>query len=322
MACQLKDNFGRVHNYLRISLTDKCNLRCSYCMPEDNCFLPQSKLMTADEILKLAEIFVYEFGITKIRFTGGEPLARSDAAEIMESIGRLPVELAITTNGVLLDRFLPLFKKIGLTSINISLDSLISERFGQITKRPVFRIIKDNIDLAVREGFKVKINMVVMKGVNEDEVIDFAEWTLNDPVHVRFIEFMPFTGNNWEWEKVISYEKLKEKIEERYTLIKLVDKQNATSKSYFIKEARGTLAFISTVTEPFCESCSRIRLTADGKLQNCLFARNEVDLLSALRKGDDVYDFIISGIMSKQAVQGGESPCVKVTEKSMVSIGG
>ena len=322
MACQLKDNFGRVHNYLRISLTDKCNLRCGYCIPEDNCSLPQSKLMKAIEILKLAEIFVHEFGISKIRFTGGEPLVRSDAAKIMESISRLPVELAVTTNGVLLDKFLPFFRKIGLTSVNISLDSLIPERFEQITKRPLFRIIKNNIDLAVRDGFKVKVNMVVMKDVNENEVIDFAEWTLNNPIQVRFIEFMPFIGNNWEWDKVISCSELKEKINKCYPLIKIVDKQNTTSKSYFIKGARGTLAFINTVTEPFCESCNRIRLTADGKLQNCLFARSEVDLLSALRKGNDIYDLIISGIMSKQLVQGGKSPCEKVTEKTMVSIGG
>lgn len=322
MACQLKDNFGRIHNYLRISLTDKCSLRCTYCMPENNCFLPGSKLMTADEIFKFAEKFVFEFGVSKIRFTGGEPLVRGDAAKIIDSIGKLPVELAVTTNGIMLDRFLPLFKKIGLTSINVSLDSIDPEKFMQITRRPEFHTVKNNIDLALNEGFRVKINMVVMKSVNENEVIDFAKWSLKKPVNIRFIEFMPFIGNKWEWEKVISCSEMKEKIEERYRLIKLVDKQNATSKGYRIKEAQGSLSFICTVTEPFCESCNRIRLTADGKLQNCLFARNEIDLLSALRNGKDIDELILSHIDSKAAVQGGKSPCEKVTEKTMVSIGG
>jgi cyclic pyranopterin phosphate synthase len=322
MAYQLRDSFGRVHNYLRISLTDKCNLRCSYCMPEENCFLSQSKLMTADEILEFAEIFVYEFGISKIRFTGGEPLVRSDAGEIMESISKLPVEFAVTTNGVLLDRFIPLFREIGLASINISLDSLNPERFQQITHRPLFQVVKDNIDLAVREGFKVKINTVIMKGVNDNEVINFAKWTLYKPIQVRFIEFMPFIGNSWEWNKVISCSELKQKIEKHYHLTKLVDKQNTTSKSYCIKGAQGTISFISTVTEPFCETCNRIRLTADGKLQNCLFARNEVELLPALRSGNDIEELILSNIKSKAFTQGGESPCEKVTDKTMVSIGG
>lgn len=318
----LKDNFGRVHNYLRVSLTDKCNLRCNYCMPEDNRFLPQSKLLTADEIFKIAEIFVLKFGISKIRFTGGEPLIRSDAGKIMELISRLPVELAITTNGVLLDKFLLLFKKIGLTSINVSLDSLNSEKFMQITRRSEFQTIKNNIDSALNKGFKIKLNVVVMKDINDDELLDFAEWTLVDPIHVRFIEFMPFIGNNWEWGKVVSYKELKKRIEHLYRLEKLYDKPNATSKCYRVKGARGTLAFISTVTEPFCESCNRLRLSADGKLQNCLFARSDVDLLSALRTGKDIEDLILFNIRLKAAVQGGKSPCEKVTERSMVSIGG
>jgi len=291
-------------------------------MPEDTSFLHEYKLLTANEIYKIAEIFVLKFGISKIRFTGGEPLIRSDAGNIMELISQLPVELAVTTNGILLDRFLPLFKKIGLTSINVSLDSLIPEKFFKITKHQEFQSVKNNIDIALREGFKIKVNMVVMKDVNDDEILDFAEWTLGDTIHVRFIEFMPFMGNNWEWNKVISYKKLKKIIERLYCLDKLYDKPNATSKSYRIKGAIGTLAFISTVTEPFCESCNRLRLTADGKMQNCLFARNEVDLLSALRKGIDINDLILSNIRSKEAAQGGKSPCEKVTEKSMVFIGG
>jgi cyclic pyranopterin phosphate synthase len=322
MTYQLKDNFGRIHNYLRISLTDKCNLRCNYCMPEDLCFLPQSKLMSSDEILNLSEIFVFKFGISKIRFTGGEPLLRSDAGKIIDSVSKLPVKLAITTNGIKLDSFLSLFRKIGLTSINVSLDSLMPDRFEQITNRHVFNKVKDNIDLAISENFSIKINMVVINGVNVDEVINFTRWTINTPVHVRFIEFMPFIGNNWHWDMVVPYLELKKLIENYFQLEKLNDKPNETSKSYRVKGAEGTISFISTVTEPFCESCNRIRLTADGRLQNCLFARNEIDLLSVLRNGIDTENLIISNIRSKAAVQGGKSSCESVTEKAMVSIGG
>lgn len=322
MSYKLTDNFGRIHDYLRISLTDKCNLRCHYCMPEDARFLAQDKLLTSDELIKIAEIFVYGFGIKKIRFTGGEPLLRNDADEIIKSVSRLPVELAITTNGVLLDKYLLLFKKIGLTSVNVSLDSLMPLRFEQITKRSNFHIVKRNIDRAIEYGFNIKINMVVSKDVNDAEVLNFAKWTLDTPVHIRFIEFMPFIGNNWKWGKVISSKEIKERIENLFTLEKLVDKPNATAKSFRIKGAIGTLAFISTVTEPFCESCNRLRLTAEGKLQNCLFARSEVDLLSSLRKGNSIEDLIIANVISKAAFQGGESPCNKTTDKSMVSIGG
>jgi cyclic pyranopterin phosphate synthase len=291
-------------------------------MPEDARFLAQDKLLTRDELIKIAEIFVYGFGIKKIRFTGGEPLLRNDADEIIKSVSRLPVELAITTNGVLLDKYLLLFKKIGLPSVNVSLDSLMPLRFEQITKRSNFHIVKRNIDRAIEDGFNIKINMVVSKDVNDAEVLNFAKWTLDTPVHIRFIEFMPFIGNNWKWGKVISSKEIKERIENLFTLEKLVDKPNATAKSFRIKGAIGTLAFISTVTEPFCESCNRLRLTAEGKLQNCLFARSEVDLLSTLRKGNSIEDLIIANVRSKVAFQGGESPCNKTTDKSMVSIGG
>lgn len=291
-------------------------------MPEDARFLTQDKLLSSDELIKIAELFVHEFGIKKIRFTGGEPLVRSDAGEIIKSISRLPVELAITTNGVLLDKYLSLFKQIGLTSLNVSLDSLIPERFEQITKRSNFHIVKRNIDLAIEDGFNIKINMVVSKDINDVEILNFAKWTMDTPVHVRFIEFMPFIGNKWNFGKVISSKEIKESIENLFTLEKLADKPNATSKSFRIKGAIGTLAFISTVTEPFCESCNRLRLTAEGKLQNCLFARSEVDLLSALRKGINIGDLIIANVRSKAAYQGGESPCNNTTNKSMVSIGG
>ena len=301
----LTDRFGRVHDYLRISLTDKCNLRCHYCMPENAVFRPHEELLSKDELLQIATTFVNEFGVKKIRLTGGEPLVRKDAAEIIEALGKLPVELALTTNGILLKSFFPLLKKVGLRSLNISLDSLVPWKNQLITKRHFFDTVKKNIETAVSEGFSTRVNMVVIRGVNEDEILDFVNWTKDFPLHIRFIEFMPFDGNNWNWEKVISFRKILEIIESAYPVEKLHDKPNSTAKSYRANGFKGTFAVISTITCPFCDSCNRIRLTADGRLKNCLFAQKEADLITPLRNGMDVKSVIENCIAEKEAERGG-----------------
>ena len=325
----LKDKFGRVHDYLRISLTDKCNFRCSYCLPEDVSFLPEKHLLTKDEILAIADTFVKEYGVNKIRITGGEPLTRKDAHQIIASLSRLNVKLAITTNGVLLDRFFDLFEEIGLTSINISLDTLIPERFKSITKRDEFDTVMDNINRALARNFHVKINTVITKGVNEDEIIDLIEWTRESPVHIRFIEFMPFNGNHWLPVKVASYKEILERIENVYPIKKLNDEKNSTSKAYHIDGFKGTFAVISTVTAPFCESCNRLRLTADGKMRNCLFARKETNLLSALRNGEDIRPLIENEVLKKAHQLGGlpdfndhQNLIDNLSERTMMKIGG
>lgn len=322
MSYQLIDRFGRKHDYLRISLTDKCNLRCLYCMPEDVSFLPESKILSNREIIQLANLFVNYFGIKKIRFTGGEPLVRRDADFVMKEISSLPVQLAITTNGVLLDKYLDLFHEIGLNSINISLDSLSQERFFMITKRSHFLIIRNNIEKSIQEGFKIKVNMVVMQNINDDEILDFVKWTLESKIHVRFIEFMPFSGNNWDWSKFISYKELKERIESVFPLEKLTDKPNSTSKSYKVKNSAGTISFINTITEPFCSTCNRLRVSADGKLRNCLFARGELDLLNALRKGINIENLIVENVLSKEQTHGGNTLHTDITHNRMVTLGG
>lgn len=301
----LTDRFGRVHDYLRISLTDKCNLRCHYCMPENAVFRPHEQLLTKDEIIQLATVFVNEFGIRKIRLTGGEPLVRRDAAEIIEELGRLPVELALTTNGILLKSFFPLLKKVGLHSLNISLDSLAPQKNQRITKRDYFDTVKENIETAVSEGFSTRVNMVVIREVNDDEILDFVNWTKDFPAHIRFIEFMPFDGNQWNWEKVISFREILKIIESNYRVEKLHDKPNSTAKSYRVSGFKGTFAVISTITAPFCNSCNRIRLTADGKLKNCLFAQKEADILTPIRNGIDVKSIIENCILEKKAERGG-----------------
>jgi len=303
---RIVDTFGRTHDYLRISLTDKCNFRCYYCMPDEKInFYPTSKLMSADELLSIAKTFV-SLGVKKIRLTGGEPLIRKDAREIISRLAKLPIELAITSNGYLLDQYLDLFQEIGLSSINISLDTLNEEKFHQITKRDYLRKVKSNIDLFIEKGFKIKVNVVVLKNVNENEIKDFVEWTRNTNVHVRFIEFMPFNGNTWDFSKIISYKQILEEINSSgFDYQRLVDSKNDTAKNYRLNGGVGTFAVISSVTDSFCGSCNRIRLTADGKIKNCLFSNSELDLLRAYRNGLGLEELIFKSIKAKFDERGG-----------------
>jgi len=323
------DSYNRVHDYLRISLTDNCNLRCFYCMPEEDYdFTPASKLMQAAEIENLARIFVNQ-GVTKIRLTGGEPLVRKDAAEIIRNLAALPIELTLTTNGARLHEFRHTFTQAGIRSINISLDTLLEDKFTLITRRNIFQQVKNNIDLMLQLGLQVKINMVVMKGLNEDEINDFIAWTKDTPVHVRFIEFMPFTGNRWTSNKVFSYHDILEMIGKKYSYAPLPGKPHDTAKGFAIPGHAGNFAVISTMTEPFCGSCNRMRLTADGKLKNCLFSSYETDLLTPLRNGEDVLPLIHGNIQAKEKELGGQFTtalktidAAHIQNRPMITIGG
>lgn len=328
---QITDQFGRIHDYMRISLTERCNQRCFYCMPEDGITLrPRSLFMTRKEVVELAKTFV-SLGVKKIRLTGGEPLIRKDAKEIIESLSELPIELSITTNGVLVDEFIDTFKSRGLKSINVSLDSLQKEKLNKITRRNDFDRIISNINLLIHENFHVKLNAVIIRGINDDEFGDFVEFTKENNVHFRFIEFMPFDGNKWDLSKGVSYNEMITSIKSAYgdSVIRIEDRKNDTSKNYKIKDYKGTFAVISSVTNPFCDTCNRIRLTADGKIKNCLFSNNETDLLSALRAGNDIKPLIIESIFNKKAFRGGMStieqfsnPEERNKNRTMVAIGG
>jgi GTP 3',8-cyclase len=282
------DKYNRVHNYLRISLTDNCNLRCFYCMPEeDYVFTPASQLMQVDEIEKLAKIFV-EQGVNKIRLTGGEPLVRKDAADIILALSKLPVTLTLTTNGTRLHEFVEVLEQANVRSLNISLDTLQAEKFQLVTRRNQFDVVMKNIQLLLDKNFHVKINVVAMKGFNDNEINDFIAWTKHTPVHVRFIEFMPFSGNRWTSNKVFTLQQILNVIEEKYSFIRLKDEKHDTAKKYMVPGHAGTFAIISTMSANFCGDCNRMRLTADGKMKNCLFSKEETDLLSALRSNTAV----------------------------------
>jgi len=323
------DKYNRVHNYLRISLTDNCNLRCFYCMPEEEYdFTPASRLMQANEIFALANLFVQE-GVNKIRLTGGEPLVRKDAAQIIESLGNLPAELAITTNGTRLHELLPVLKAAKIRTINISLDTLQPDKFALITRRDLFHLVRSNIELLLHHNFRVKINVVVMKGFNDGEINDFIAWTTHIPVQVRFIEFMPFSGNRWTSNKVFPLHEILSVIKEQYDFLPVEGEKNDTAKSYMVPGHAGSFAVISTMSEPFCSTCNRMRLTADGKLKNCLFSKDETDLLSALRNGDDVLSLIHTSIQSKAKELGGQFSstfekldAATIQNRSMITIGG
>jgi len=328
----LKDSFGRIHDYLRISLTDRCNYHCLYCLPEpefkQGCHAASSDQMNADEIITLAKAFT-NLGVRKIRVTGGEPLVRKDAGIILEQLGKLPVQLVITTNGSRINSFIDSFLKSGIKSVNVSLDSLQRKTFASLTGRDEFDRVRANIELLLKHQFHVKVNVVVMNGYNDQELCDFVEWTRLTPVHIRFIEFMPFPGNHWRPEKLITFEEILHVINTRYPeVVKLEDHPNDTTKKYQVSGHAGTFAVISTMSEPFCSGCNRLRLTSDGKLRNCLFSKTESDLLTPLREGKPIDEIIRQCLAGKHFKLGGNSGTswgleeTESSKRTMMGIGG
>ena len=326
----ITDRFERKHTYLRISLTEKCNLRCFYCMPLEGIPLREaSQFMTSEEVVGIAQEFV-NLGITKIRLTGGEPLVKKGAHDIIRALGKMPIELAITTNGILVDRFIDVFKEAGISAVNVSLDSLQENRFNAISRRNYFQKIRTNIDLLLQEGFRVKINAVIIKNTNDDEILDFIQWSVRESVSIQFIEFMPFDGNSWDREKTVSAETILHTVSKHFgakNVHKMEDPKNATSRNYRIQGAKGTFGIISSVTHPFCDSCNRIRLTADGKIKNCLFSNDEADFLSNFRAGNDLAPIIKTALFKKHKGLGGldalDNSTIDTHEnRSMIAIGG
>ena len=325
----ITDTYNRIHDYLRISLTDNCNLRCFYCMPEEDYeFTPSSRLMQVDEIEAIAKIFV-QHGVSKIRLTGGEPLVRKGVAEIILRLSKLPVTLTLTTNATRLSSFVDVLEQAKVMSLNISLDTLQSSKFQLITRRNEFDKIFSTIHLLISRNFHVKVNVVVMKGLNDNEINDFIEWTKNTAVHVRFIEFMPFDNNRWTSNQVFTWKEMMETVEKRYAVIRINGGVHDTAKKYQIEGHKGTFAVISTMSAPFCSGCNRMRLTADGKMKNCLFSQKETDLLTAFRAGKDILPLILENIQFKSKELGGQFTqdfknidAGSLHNRSMIAIGG
>ncbi|THC89218.1 hypothetical protein EYZ11_011337 [Aspergillus tanneri] len=289
----LTDTFNRQHDYLRISVTERCNLRCLYCMPEEGVQLsPPARLLTSPEIVYLSSLFVSQ-GVTKIRLTGGEPTVRKDIIPLMQSIGDLRRnglrELCLTTNGISLHRKLEPMVEAGLTGINLSLDTLDPFQFQIMTRRKGFEAVMQSIDKVLElnrhgAGIKLKINCVVMRGLNEREIIPFVEMGRESPIEVRFIEYMPFDGNKWNQKKMVSYQEMLALIRTKYPgLKKVADHKNDTSKTYQVPGFEGRVGFITSMTHNFCGTCNRLRITCDGNLKVCLFGNSEVSLRDIIR---------------------------------------
>ncbi|CCX15297.1 Similar to Molybdenum cofactor biosynthesis protein 1; acc. no. Q5RKZ7 [Pyronema omphalodes CBS 100304] len=285
----LTDRFKRQHNYLRISITERCNLRCLYCMPSEGIELsPASHLLSTNEIIEVARLFVSE-GVTKIRLTGGEPTVRKDVVELVRRLGELRSlglkEIAITSNGVSLLRKLPAMVEAGLTAVNLSLDTLIPAKFELITRRRGLEKVLQSMDEALRLGVRVKVNTVVMRGVNEEELGDFVEMTKDKEVEVRFIEYMPFDGNKWASKKMFPFQQMLNTITRQHPDFYLLPQlPNDTAKTYAIPGYAGTVGFITSMTENFCGTCNRLRITSDGNIKACLFGNEEVSLRDVMRE--------------------------------------
>lgn len=301
----LADSYGRVARKLRISVTDRCNFRCQFCMPKTPVWLPHSEILSYEEIQRVANIFA-KAGVEKIRLSGGEPLMRKDVEKLVEMLAKIQSlkSLSMTTNGFLLAEKATALKRAGLESVTVSLHSLKPDRFSEITGGGVFEKVVDGIKAAQENGFKpLKVNAVIIRGCNEDEIIDLASLAIAGEITVRFIEYMPFDGQHlWGIDKVVSGKEIVDTIRGRYELVPLPREGGSTAKIYRFKDSPGEIGVITSITEPFCSDCDRIRLSADGKIVPCLFDKTGFDLRPLLRGGandEAILEFIRNSIVQK-----------------------
>jgi GTP 3',8-cyclase len=306
----LSDSFQRPINYMRVSVTDRCNLRCVYCMPPEGVpWLHHEDILTYEELLTIIRAGA-ELGITRVRLTGGEPLVRLGIVDFVRMVASVPglEDISMTTNGIYLAKFAVDLKKAGLDRVNISLDTLNPEKFKKICRgagegADIARVL-DGIEAARTAGLNpIKINMVVMEGVNDDEILDFARQTIDKEWHVRFIELMPFTGHNGQTPGGLSARDIKKRLDPLGKMEPYKHSRgNGPAKYYRLPEAKGTIGFITAISEHFCFSCNRVRLTADGKLRPCLMSENMIDLRGPMRSGistDKLKELIQQAVTAK-----------------------
>ncbi len=323
----LIDTFGRRHRDLRISITDRCNFRCTYCMPEEGMqWLPRTDILSFEEIERLARLLVERHGIESIRLTGGEPTVRAHLPVLVEKLAALPVDLALTTNGATLRLVAHDLAAAGLKRINISLDTFDRDRFMAITRRDELAKVLDGIDAALEAGLgPVKVNAVMMRGVNDDELLDFARFGRDKGVVVRFIEFMPLDADqNWTNDSVVTAAEIVERIGAVYPLDAMAA-SSAPAMRYRYADGRGEIGIVASVTQAFCGTCDRVRLTAEGKFRNCLFGLEEYDVRALLRGGasdDEISTCIEQAVLAKWAGHQINQVHFIRPRKSMSQIGG
>ncbi|MBM7787378.1 GTP 3',8-cyclase MoaA [Tenggerimyces flavus] len=329
---KLADRYGRVATDLRVSLTDRCNLRCTYCMPAEGLdWLPSEELLTNDEIVRLVSVAVRLLGVDGVRFTGGEPIVRRGLVEIVAGVAALEPrpKIAMTTNGIGLARLAGPLRSAGLDRINVSLDTLRPDRFVTLARRDRLPDVLAGMAAAASAGLTpVKVNAVLMRGVNEDEAASLLSWCLERGYELRFIEQMPLDAQHgWRRDTMITADEILERLSEKFSLTPepSSSRGSAPAERFVVNGGPGTVGIIASVTRPFCGDCDRVRLTADGQVRNCLFARDESDLRTALRAGASDAELAVrwrAAVAGKQAGHGIDDPTFLQPTRPMSAIGG
>lgn len=323
----LQDGFNRKIESLRISITDRCNLKCNYCMPKNPSWIPHSEILTFEEIIRIAKIMA-GLGIKKIRITGGEPLIRKDCIKLISMLKNIDniKDISLTTNGILLKEMAKELHEVGLRRINVSLDTLNRKKLINTTGQDILDNVIEGLEEANRAGFKpIKVNTVIIRGFNDDEITDFAIWAKTKPYQIRFIEFMPHRDNDWHIEKVVTAQEIVEKISKICNLIPIPNDTGNPAKRYRFADGVEEIGIISAVSSPFCTECNRIRLTADGKLITCLFSSKETDLKIPLRSGKsdkEIAYAIIEAVKNKERGHLISTSHLEKAARAMHSIGG
>ncbi|HEU5036298.1 MAG TPA: GTP 3',8-cyclase MoaA [Nocardioides sp.] len=329
MTRRLEDRFGRVATDLRVSLTDRCNLRCSYCMPAEGLdWLPDETVLTDDEVVRLVRIGVELLGVHEVRFTGGEPLVRRGLVDIVRQTSALGVETSLTTNALGLARTAHALAAAGLDRVNVSLDSIRRESFKQITRRDRLPDVLAGLAAAREAGLgPVKVNAVLMRGINDVEAPELLRWAIAEGYQLRFIEQMPLDAQHgWSREGMITADEIFARLEEEFTLTPAAEPRgSAPAELFLVDGGPATVGVIASVTRPFCGDCDRVRLTADGQVRNCLFAREESDLRASMRAGasdEEIADRWVTAMAGKRAGHGIDDPTFLQPDRPMSAIGG
>ncbi|GAA4402630.1 GTP 3',8-cyclase MoaA [Fodinibacter luteus] len=328
-APRLLDQFGRVGRDLRVSVTDRCNLRCTYCMPAEGLdWLPKPEMLTDDELVRLVAVMV-GLGVTQVRLTGGEPLLRRSLVDVVRRVASLHPRprIAMTTNGIGLDRLAAPLAAAGLDRVNVSLDTIDPEHFSRLTRRDRFNDVVAGLKAAADAGLSpVKVNAVAMRGVNDTDVPDLLRWCLDRGYDLRFIEQMPLDAQHaWDRSRMVSQAEVLERLGTRFRLTPVPERGSAPAELFLVDGGPATVGVIASVSAPFCGSCDRVRLTADGQLRNCLFARREVDLRGPLRAGasdDDLAELVVAEMWAKKPGHGIDRPDFEQPQRPMSAIGG
>ena len=327
MRAALVDGFGRVHTDLRLSLTDRCNLRCTYCMPAEGLdWLPKPELLTDDELVRLAGVFA-SMGVTTVRLTGGEPLLRRGLPGLIARLSGLGLSLSLTTNGLGLERQAQALREAGLARVNVSLDTLQPERFLELTRRDRLSDVLAGLAAAKRAGLEpVKVNTVLMRGVNDDEAPALLRWALDEGYALRFIEQMPLDPqHDWDRATMVDADTILEQLSVHHALTPVESRGSSPAEQFLVDGGPAVVGVVGSVSRPFCGSCDRLRLTADGQVRNCLFARDESDLRTPLRAGaddDELAGRLRIAVAGKKAGHGIGEPDFVQPERPMSAIGG